>query len=126
MYKVRFHLARGANFMKWQPTDPNGDKQYFNPEHKSIAMFGCRLRVQPSKAQEIHDGANKSVCAWIECEHLQVSSRIVPMTIFDTRISFNPKKSPHWLSDDGNKKDGDFIPLIVTNDRDLFVIPTYD
>ena len=118
--------------MKWQlkylGTEYGGDDvvSYLDPDEGTLAMFGCRLRVQPSKAQEIHDGANKSVCAWIECEHLQVSSRIVPMTIFDTRISFNPKKSPHWLSDDGNKKDGDFIPLIVTNDRDLFVIPTYD
>jgi len=126
MYKVRFHLARGANFMKWQVTDPEGNRNYFEPTNGSLALFGCTLRVHPSAARKIHGGANKSVCAWIECEHLQVSSRIVPMTIFDTRISFNPKKSPHWLSDDGNKKDGDFIPLIVTNDRDLFVIPTYD
>ena len=126
MYKVRFHLARGANFMKWQVTDPEGNRDYLDPTDGTLALFGCTLRVHPSAARKIHGGANKSVCAWIECEHLQVSSRIVPMTIFDTRISFNPKKSPHWLSDDGNKKDGDFIPLIVTNDRDLFVIPTYD
>ena len=126
MYKVRFHLARGANFMKWQLTDPNGDKQYFNPEHKSIAMFGCRLRVQPSTAQKIHDGANKSVCAWIECEHTQVVDKPIVMTIFDTRISFNPKRSVHWMTEEGEIKDGEFMPLIVTNERELFIIPTYE
>ena len=126
MYKVRFHLARGANFMKWQLTDPNGDKQYFNPENKLIAMFGCRLRVQPSTAQKIHDGANKSVCAWIECEHTQVVDKPIPMTIFDTRISFNPKRSVHWMTEEGEIKDGEFMPLIVTNERELFIIPTYE
>ena len=126
MYKVRFHLARGANFMKWQLTDPNGDKQYFNPENKLIAMFGCRLRVQPSTAQKIHDGANKSVCAWIECEHTQVVDKPMPMTIFDTRISFNPKRSIHWMTEEGEIKDGEFIPLIVTSERELFIIPTYE
>ena len=112
--------------MKWQLTDPNGDKQYFNPEHKSIAMFGCRLRVQPSTAQKIHDGANKSVCAWIECEHTQVVDKPIVMTIFDTRISFNPKRSVHWMTEEGEIKDGEFMPLIVTNERELFIIPTYE
>jgi len=132
MYKVRFHLGRGKNFMKWQVkylgTEYGGDDvvNYVDPEHKSIAMFGCRLRVQPSKAQEIHDGANKSVCAWIACEHTQVVDKPMPMTIFDTRISFNPKRSVHWMTEEGEIKDGEFIPLIVTNERELFIIPTYE
>ena len=132
MYKVRFHLARGENFMKWQVTQPNGDKRYLNPEHNSIAMCGCKLRVQPSTAQKIHDGANKSVCAWIDCHHLQETNDPIPMTIFDTRIAFNPKQSVHWMAEEGGTavplevQAREFIPLIVTNGRELFIIPTYE
>ena len=135
MYKVRFHLGRGEHFMHWQiksklnTGDGTGAKEvvsYVDPQHKSIAMFGCRLRVQPSTAQKIHDGANKSVCAWIECEHTQVVDKPIVMTIFDTRISFNPKRSVHWMTEEGEIKDGEFMPLIVTNERELFIIPTYE
>ena len=78
MYKIRFHLGRGDNFMKWQvKTLVNGDPtnysvQYFEPEQYQLAMFDAKLRVQLGTSKKIHEGACKTVCAWVECENLQI------------------------------------------------------
>ena len=44
MYKVRFHLGRGTNFMKWQVKylSENGDEDrvsYVNPQDNQLAML---------------------------------------------------------------------------------------
>ena len=72
MYKVRFHLGRGKHFMQWQIKSDENVVSYVDPLDNQLAMLGCRLSLQPSAAQKIHDGANKTVCAWIECESVQV------------------------------------------------------
>jgi hypothetical protein len=142
MYKVRFHLARGENFMKWQvkevdkktatPAYPKSEKtakeitEYFDPEEVSIAMFGCTLRIHPKTAQKIHDGENKSVCGWVECEHYQITPKKVTMTMFDWRVRFNPKAHPHWVDDADRILDNDFIPLLLTSGRQMYCVPTYE
>jgi len=143
MYKVRFHLGRGENFMKWQikevakqtptPTYPksdNNDKEtteYFDPDEVSIAMFGCTLRIHPKTAQGIHDGKNKTVCGWVECEHVQIAfGKKIPITMFDWRVRFNPKANPHWVDDANTILDNDFIPLLITSGRQMYCIPTYE
>ncbi len=45
--KVRFHLAKGENFMKWQVTSPSG-VAYYDPEHFHITMRNCKLRNRKS------------------------------------------------------------------------------
>ena len=61
MYKVRFHLGRGKNFMKWQVTsnlntgDGTGAKHvvsYVNPQENQLAMLGCKLSLQPSGSED--------------------------------------------------------------------------
>ena len=48
MYKVRFHLGRGKNFMKWQVkylgTEYGGDDKvsYVTPQDNQLAMLGCK------------------------------------------------------------------------------------
>ena len=58
-YKVRFHLARGDNYMKWQVTDLQQDtKSYFDPNLKSIVMRDCMVRDYESKMKlKIQDEA---------------------------------------------------------------------
>ena len=44
-YRVRFHLAKGDNHMKWQVFDrQENTKDYFDPNSKSIVMFSCQQR----------------------------------------------------------------------------------
>ena len=132
MYKVRFHLGRGKNFMKWQVTsnlntgDGTGAKHivsYINPQENQLAMLGCKLSLQPTAAQKIHDGANKTVCAWIECEAVQVLevNRIKPNEQ-DYRIKFNPRQSPNWTDGYNNVVSGNEYEILFTNDRTLWVV----
>jgi hypothetical protein len=60
MYKVRFHLARGENFRKWQVLH-NGKREYYDPESVSLVMEGCRLHNNPRVARIIN--AQRSQCA---------------------------------------------------------------
>ncbi len=132
MYKVRFHLGRGKNFMKWQITsnlntgDGTGAKHvvsYVNPQENQLAMLGCKLSLQPTAAQKIHDGANKTVCAWIECEAVQVLevNRLKPNEQ-DYRIKFNPRQSPNWTDGYNNIVSGNEYEILFTNDRTLWVV----
>ncbi len=132
MYKVRFHLGRGKNFMKWQVTsnlntgDGTGAKHvvsYVNPQENQLAMLGCKLCLQPTAAQKIHDGANKTVCAWIECESVQVLdvNRLKPNEQ-DYRIKFNPRQSPNWTDGYNNVVSGNEYEILFTNDRTLWVV----
>mgnify|MGYP003626932344 FL=1 len=132
MYKVRFHLGRGKNFMKWQVTsnlntgDGTGAKHvvsYVNPQENQLAMLGCKLSLQPTAAQKIHDGANKTVCAWIECEAVQVLevNRLKPNEQ-DYRIKFNPRQSPNWTDGYNNIVSGNEYEILFTNDRTIWVV----
>jgi len=132
MYKVRFHLGRGKNFMKWQVTsnlntgDGTGAKHvvsYVNPQENQLAMLGCKLSLQPTAAQKIHDGANKTVCAWIECESVQVLevNRLKPNEQ-DYRIKFNPRQNPEWTDGYNNVVSGNEYEILFTNDRTLWVV----
>ena len=137
MYKVRFHLGRGKNFMKWQVTsnlntgDGTGAKHvvsYVNPQDNQLAMLGCKLSLQPTAAQKIHDGANKTVCAWIECESVQVLevNRLKPNEQ-DYRIKFNPRQNPEWTDGYNNVVSGNEYEILFTNDRTLWVVgETYE
>jgi hypothetical protein len=132
MYKVRFHLGRGKNFMKWQVTsnlntgDGTGAKHvvsYINPQDNQLAMLGCKLSLQPTAAKKIHDGANKTVSAWIECEAVQVLevNRLKPNEQ-DYRIKFNPRQSPNWTDGYNNIVSGNEYEILFTNDRTLWVV----
>ena len=68
MYRVRFHLGRGANYMKWQVRDSNGGVRYYDPESVRQVMLNAKLHNRPNVAKKICEGANKTVCAWVECE----------------------------------------------------------
>lgn len=132
MYKVRFHLGRGEHFMHWQiksklnTGDGTGAKEvvsYVDPQDNQLALLGCKLSVQPTAAQKIHDGANKTVCAWIECEAVQVLevNRLKPNEQ-DYRIKFNPRQSPNWTDGYNNIISGNEYEILFTNDRTLWVV----
>jgi hypothetical protein len=96
-YKVRFNLGRGANYLKWKVTSPNGKVNYYEPNDVCLHMENCKLVNQQGTAQKIFDGANKTVCAWIECEALTIFEPLVITK--GTKISYNPRVQPNWVCD---------------------------
>lgn len=102
-YKIRFNLGRGENYLKWKVTSPNGDVNYYEPNNVCLHMENCKLVNQQGTAKKIHDGANKTVCAWIESETVTIfeplkdTLNLIPKN--GTKVSFNPRVQPNWVCD---------------------------
>ena len=97
-YKVRFNLGRGKNYLKWKVISPSGDVNYYTPNNVCLHMENCKLVNQKGTAQKIFDGANKTVCAWIECETLTIFEPLNAIAN-GTKISYNPRVQPNWACD---------------------------
>ena len=115
--------------MKWQVkylgTEYGGDDevQYHDPSKVQLALFDCKLVVQPSAAKKIHDGACKTVCAWIQCQEVQILPiDRIGKNLGDFSIRFNPHVNPNWVDPGNNNISGDKFDLIMTEDRSLFVV----
>jgi len=120
-YKVRFHLGRGKNYMKWQVTNNETKaKAYFDPEETSLTLYGCVLGNQAGVAKKIFEGQNKTVCAWVDCDkivnnmgrHLNTSSM--------TQYKYNPRKNPHWFTEDNDNADKMELEKMVTINRQMY------
>ena len=122
MYKIRFHLARGENFMKWQVKAP-GYVQYVDPAEHQIAMFNAKLKVQLGTSKKIHEGACKTVCAWVQCEEFQITrnDKIKP-NVNDFYVRFNPRHNPNWVDMQNTILSDEEYSLLVSQDRSLFVV----
>jgi len=124
MYKIRFHLARGDNFMKWQVKSDDGAVTYVRPEKRQIAMFNAKLKVQLGTSKKIHDGACKTVCAWVECEDFQVIGQadLIKPCENDFYVRFNPRNNPNWTDRYSNIMNDEKFDVLVTDDRSIFVL----
>ena len=93
--RVRFHLAQGPNFKNWQ-VKCGDNVEYYDPAEYNLHMENCKLRNQPATAKKIYDGANKTVCAWIECDSVTAypSADRVPRAV--DFLYYNPKRKPYW------------------------------
>ena len=116
MVKVRFHLARGENYQKWQVTQ--GKKVlYLDPESVCLLLVNCRLRNRRGTADKIFAGEDKTVCAWVECEAIAVTDAARA----GRQLLYNPRRCPHWtsLETKANLDNAVFL-LIVSRGRTLF------
>jgi len=96
-YKIRFNLGTGENYLKWKVTAPNDGVNYYDPKDVCLYMENCKLVNQQGTAQKIYDGANKTVCAWIECETIIIFE---PLLIAKgIKVTFNPRVQPNWVCD---------------------------
>jgi hypothetical protein len=120
--KVRFHLARGQNYMRWQVKQ--GDSvQYYDPEDVILEMHEATLRNQRKTAERIMDGENKTVCAWVECESIRVNP-CVPDTypLVKDFAHYNPRRRPYWHDSKKNNLDNSKYKALATYGK-LIVIP---
>ena len=119
-YRVRFHLSKGENFMKWQVFDKlRGTKEYHDPDTRSIIMRDCLLGNHATTAKKIFDGDNKTVCAWVACNEVCVVDS-VPALGKLTHYKYNPRKNPHWHTDTLNNADNLKFNVMVTNKRKVY------
>ena len=127
--KVRFNLGRGANYMKWKVQYPNGLVEYHNPSETQLILKGCQLRNHKGIAKKIFDGANKTVCAWVLCNEIEIiklttTNYLKTFLKFDLmfdRIKYNPRVKPNWVLND-NIVDNEFINSIGSVDSGLYKI----
>lgn len=115
--KVRFNLGAGPRYKKWKVEWPTGEVKYLEPAAVSLVMTGCRLSNRPGSAQKIFDGHQKFVCAWIECDSVEITE---PIPIAGPILSYNPRVSPHWLLN-GADVDGTRYETLATYDRIVFI-----
>ena len=122
-YRVRFHLAKGENYMKWQVFDRQANtKDYFDPNSMSLFMKNCELGNHPATAKKIYNGDNKTVCAWISCDDYQVwdNERFTLNAGAMTHYKYNPKKNPHWFTDTHDNRDGLKLDTMITQKRAVY------
>ena len=124
--KVRFHLAKGPNYQRWQ-VRCGEDVQYYDPEDVILEMHNAVLRNQRGTAERILNGENKTVCAWVECDKLVVKNRgehAIPET--SGFCHFNPRRRPHWFDKRENDLDNTQYPMLATFGRLIFIPQQHD
>lgn len=118
-YKIRFNLGAGENYMKWQIEDRhNKTVEYHEPLDCSLQMQGTKLVNQQATANKIFNGANKSVCAWIEADGCVITTTPTITEIY-VAITYNPKVTPHWMSE-GEIVDKGKYKRLVTVGRGIY------
>jgi hypothetical protein len=123
LYKVRFNLGKGKNYMKWKVEGPDGIGQhtisYYNPDEVEIVMHGCQLGNQKKTAEKILAGAHKTVCAWIKCESVDIQEPNTTSCDDFIHLNYNPRILPHWFINNGENVDGMVMEQIVSVGRKL-------
>ena len=119
--KVRFHLAKGQNYMKWQIKENNGLTYYYDPNEVDMILENCELHNSKKTAEGIFNGAEKTVCSWIECDRVFVYNAVGDVD-YDNQLSYNPRIKPNWVDSEGNNVDGHSYEKIVTKGRKVFAL----
>lgn len=126
-FRVRFHLGKGKHFKHWQVLDKkNGHyRDYYDPDKVDIIMYKSRLGNHPATARKIYEGAHKTVCAWVECDMVEIKYHSSPMyeavdTSQLTMYKYNPKKNPYWFTDEESDVDGREFKVLSTKGRNIY------
>lgn len=119
MVRLRFHLGAGPNYGKWQLRRADGSVQYYDPATTHLRLIGCRLRNRRHSARQIHAGANKHPCAWVEAAWCYLFTPTGDDMPCGEWIAFNPRVAPHWRDAYGNDIDGREFGTITTTGRTL-------
>ena len=115
--KVRFNLGRGKNYMKWKIQCGN-QSEYYSPDEWNLFMSGCTLKNHKKTAEKIHQGAEKTVCAWILCDHIFLGKNCA-LPEGGTQLRYNPRVQPNWLAD-GEVVDGQDYDAVWSDGRRLY------
>lgn len=121
--KLRFNLGRGENYMKWQVKPKDGPPQFYDPGKHQILVHGATLKNQKWAARKIYRGANKTVCAWVECDHVSViDNNTLPAMLGREILQYNPKVEPFWRNHHGQNIDDQHFARVFTDGRTIYAI----
>ena len=116
-FKVRFNLGAGVHFMHWRIENlQTKEVQFFNPNEVSFELTDCYLRNQKATATKINNGADKAICAWIECNAVTMTD----CNPQGSKVSYNPRVTPNWMCDDANV-DGKTFGTLFTKGNKVFI-----
>tara|TARA_R100001440_G_scaffold16880_5_gene28606 strand:- start:6658 stop:7092 length:435 start_codon:yes stop_codon:yes gene_type:complete len=119
--RVRFHLAKGPNYQRWQVRDGK-EVEYYDPEDVHLDMYGAKLRNHRKTADRIRSGENKTVCAWVECERIEVQPRLFDgLPDVNGFCLYNPRKAPHWCNSNNEDIDNKEYQRLMTYGRMIFI-----
>ena len=119
MIKVRSNLSRNKYYKFWKVTYGKDNSVYYDPKLFDIVMKKCKLKNYKKTAEKIFCGANKSVCAWIECDEVEIINR--QETSFDLKkISYNPRIAPHWRNENNEDIDNSYHEELVGISGEVF------
>ena len=126
-FRVRFHLGGGPYYMHWQVKDFHsaGAIEYYSPETCSLELTNCTLRNNPNTAMKIFNGQNKTVCAWVECDMIDVHYKRDPAfqePPIDTMDNFkyNLRKHMYWFTETIVNADNKDVKKMFTDNRALY------
>jgi len=122
MYKVRFHLAKGANYLKWQVRQGR-TVVYVDPSKDSLEMVKCKLVNKVNKAKKVHAAGVKDVAGWIECERIMINNENPADNL--EKLFYNPIKDIRWRreSDCGEFAWDDYeFDTLITNGKQVYVL----
>lgn len=102
MNKLRFHLQRGENYMKWQYKSEK--RTTYFPTKDFYGVLHGKLHNNRKIADAIHSGSNKNVCAWIASKPgLSAVNSWELMCAEENfmgddylRVEYNPRNKPYW------------------------------
>jgi len=121
-FNVRFHLAKGKNYMKWQVR--NGKNvRYYDPSHYQLELINCKLINKVNKARKVHAAGVKDVAGWVSCEYVTIRNDLT--VDYLEKVFYNPIKDIHWRreSDDGefDWDDSEYATLL-TNGKQVYIL----
>ncbi len=120
--KVRFNLSRGRNYMKWKVEYPNKTVEYHDPEQVQLILTNAQLRNYKKVAEKIYNGANKSVCAWVLCDSVEIKTTdFKELNDSFDRIKYNPRIKPNWTINE-EIADNEFMELIISENNKLYKV----
>lgn len=125
-FQVRFHLGKGANYMCWQVKDNrNKGVEYYAPSNVSLELTNCTLRNSVPTAMKIFNGQAKTVCAWVECDMIDVHYKKSPLFRKPNiknmdKYMYNPRKHFHWFTKRIKNADDKNLRKMHTNNRALY------
>lgn len=122
MYNVRFHLAKGKHYMKWQVR--NGKNvRYYDPSHCQLELINCKLVNKVNKAKKVHAAGVKDVAGWVSCEYVAISNNLTIDNL--EKLYYNPIKDIHWRreSDAGEFAwDDTEYATLLTNGKQVYIL----
>lgn len=122
MYRVRFHLQSGRNYMKWQIRHGK-NVMYVDPSTDNLEMVGCKLINKLNKAKKVNAAGVKDVAGWVECEHVIINNENPTDNL--ERLFYNPIRDVHWRRDSDNGEfawDNTEYATLITNNKQVYIL----